>query len=453
MNAFTASYNIGSSKLYKSPTALTNANVLKDGDSIFINGGTYSGNNALANWKQNNLYIAGKNSKAIMKADGKQILGKGIWVLSGNNIKVYNIEFTGAVVNDHNGAGIRLDGNGMHVNNCSFHHNENGILISNTNAGTVIVENSELYENGYGDGLTHNIYCGYIDKLIFQGNYSHHAKIGHCLKSRAKENQVLYNRIRDEQTGTSSRLIDIPNGGKTLIKGNVLTQGPNAQNNNLIGYGLENYKTGYDRDLYITNNTMINYRKASCIFVYIKSGANTAQIINNIMAGKGDSLLGTATLSTNNFITDSISKLQFVDEFKYNYSLQKTSPAIDQGMVLGSANGLNLSPMEQPTLTGTETRVIYNLIDIGAIEFESVNSIEDLDLSVSIYPNPSNSFITIKSKNGDFQFAKLIDLTGRVVLQIDNPETIDITHIEKGIYTLILLREQNDIYTKKIIKN
>ena len=79
-----------------------------------------------------------------LDADGQYILGKGIWVLAGNNITVESIEFFGATVPDHNGAGIRLDGVGMNVQRCFFHDNENGILTSNPYAGEIIIEHSEI---------------------------------------------------------------------------------------------------------------------------------------------------------------------------------------------------------------------------------------------------------------------------------------------------------------------
>jgi hypothetical protein len=69
---------------------------------------------------------------------------------------VENIEFSGAAVPDHNGAGIRLDETGLIVRSCYFHNNENGILTSNPYAGDILIEYSEFAANGYGDGYTHN---------------------------------------------------------------------------------------------------------------------------------------------------------------------------------------------------------------------------------------------------------------------------------------------------------
>ena len=40
--------------------------------------------------------------------------------------------------------------------------------------------------------IHHNLYIGHVNKLTFRFNYSHHAYIGHNLKSRADANYILY---------------------------------------------------------------------------------------------------------------------------------------------------------------------------------------------------------------------------------------------------------------------
>lgn len=126
-----------------------------------------------------------------------------------------NIEFSGCAVPDKNGAGIRQEGANLTVRSCYFHDNENGILAGTVKNGPIWIEYSEFGYNGNGDGYSHNLYINNVDTLIFQFNYSHHAKIGHELKTRAHVNYILYNRLSDEVTGTASRNIDIPNGGTT----------------------------------------------------------------------------------------------------------------------------------------------------------------------------------------------------------------------------------------------
>jgi len=363
-------YKVGTNKAYSSPNELYIANVLQNGDTIEIDAQEFVGQDALAVWSASSLKIKGVGGKPHLKANGQYILGKAIWVLAGNNITVENIEFSGATVPDKNGAGIRLDGTGMKIRYCYFHHNENGILTTTNNAGNILVEHSEFAYNGYGDGYSHNIYVNKTQIFTFRYNYSHHAKVGHALKSRAKNNFIYYNRIMDEQIGTASRLIDISNGGHTIIMGNLLMQGVNATNNNLISYGLEGLNN-VDSSLYVVNNTMVNKRVQSCIFISIQNGTKVASIRNNIFGGTGTLIQGTATTNRENYVNANIGSIAFVDEPNYNYKLTENSPAIDFGIGAGTTvYGISLTPNNAYKHKSNFTlRYTNRIIDAGAYEY------------------------------------------------------------------------------------
>jgi len=51
----------------------------------------------------------------------------------------------------------------------------------------IVIERSTFARNGKGDGFTHNIYVGRIKRLTVRAVDSHHARIGHNLKSRARK--------------------------------------------------------------------------------------------------------------------------------------------------------------------------------------------------------------------------------------------------------------------------
>ena len=238
-----------------------------DGDVVEIDGnGVYQGD--VATWKQNNLTIRGVNGRPHLQAAGKSAGHKGIWVIKGNNVTVENIEFSGAKVRDRNGAGIRLEGQHLTIRNCYFHHNENGILTGNNKLSDILIENSEFAWNGYGKGQSHNMYIGRVRSFTLRYSYIHHARIGHNVKTRALENHILYNRIMDEEDGTASYAIDVPNGGLVYILGNVIQQGPLTDNWAIISYGAEGLK-GKEHSLWVVNNTIINER-SSGIFVKVK---------------------------------------------------------------------------------------------------------------------------------------------------------------------------------------
>ena len=86
---------------------------------------------------------------------------------------------------------------------------------------------------------SHNIYIGNIDRLHVVASYFHEAKIGHNLKSRAKENVIENSYFVDGANGTSSYLLDFPDGGIVFMRGNLLHKGPKADNTTAVAYGAE----------------------------------------------------------------------------------------------------------------------------------------------------------------------------------------------------------------------
>src|ERR1700730_6140268 len=233
----------------------------KAGDTIEIDSSiNYRGD--VCGWSTNRLTIRGVGPTwAHVEAAGKYEQGKAIWVISGDNTTIENIEFSGAAVPDGNGAAIRQEGANLTIRNCSFHDNEEGILAGDNAKSTILIEFSQFYQNGSGDGRTHNIYINHIAKFILRFTYSHHARVGHLVKTRAAENFILYNRLSDEADGTASFELDIPNGGDSYVIGNIIQQGPETENSTIVAYRLE----GADprnpgSQLYVVNNTIVNDR-------------------------------------------------------------------------------------------------------------------------------------------------------------------------------------------------
>ena len=362
---------VGPSKSYKKPSAA--AKVAKDGDHIQIDMAIYE--NDVAIWRQNNLFIYGENGRPHIRVNGVTAEGKGIWVIKGNNTKIANIEFSGARVRDKNGAGIRQEGANLKVFGCYFHDNENGILAGENPKSEIVIERSVFSNNGAGDGQSHNIYIGRVHRFILQFCYVHHALIGHNVKSRAMENYILYNRLMDETSGSSSYIVDLPNGGTSFLIGNIIQQGPNAENYIVISYaaeGSENVTKGF----YLVNNTLVNDR-GSGIYLRNMSKSTSAKIINNIFYGPNYKVLEGSGQTMNNLIlkkrkvmTILNKKPGFVNDAIYDYRLMSNSPAINAGIQPGNVNGFSLLPKwHYIHIARKEKRKIVNKIDIGAYEF------------------------------------------------------------------------------------
>lgn len=436
---------IGVGKNYATPNGLYNANVLMDGDTILIDAGTYTGIASLCVWQRNNLVIKGVQGRPHMKAEGSYIWGKGTWVFAGNNISVENIEFSGAAVPDQNGAGIRLDGSGLTVKHCYFHDNENGILTSNPGTGDILIEHSEFAYNGYGDGQSHNLYIGRVANLIFRYNYSHHAKIGHNLKSRAKVNAILYNRIMDESDGTSSYLVDLSNGGSSLVMGNLLMQGQQTDNCNLVAYALEGFGTAYDNHLYFVHNTMVNKRNPGCSFINLNA-SSLGLVANNIMAGLGSVTSNPIDTARNLRITNP-GDVGFINEVQYDYRLSQNSPAINYGSSLNNPPDWNLQPnmvYVHPIAFGP--RMLIAQPDAGAYEYESVLAIEDDDQSnpdkseqhqgIFLFPNPASTHISLYDRKLYHPDFTIFDAEGHLQLSGKITSDIDVSWLTPGIYFL-----------------
>ena len=357
--AFARKLLVGPGKAYAMPMAA--ASLAADGDTVEIEPGEYAGE--VATWKADNLVLRGSAKFARLKAPASIPNGKAIWVIQGKNTVVENIEFLGAAVPDLNGAGIRQEGDGLAVRHCWFHDNENGILGGGSAASEVVVEYSEFSSNGHGDGYSHNMYIANIASFTLRFCNTHHAKVGHDVKSRAQKNFILYNRIWDGPDGTASMEIDLPNGGTSYVIGNIIQQGPASENSNILNYGAEGLSnTG--KDLYVVNNTMVNDRTGGGTFVNVRSGA-TGKIWNNIFAGPGTAVGGTADTSANWAGADP----GFSNRGSSDYRLSATSAAIDKGKDPGSAGGFSLAPVSQYVPNAESmVRPAQGTLDLGAYE-------------------------------------------------------------------------------------
>jgi hypothetical protein len=362
VSLFSAKLLVGPTQTYKSPSAVSS--IVKPGDIVEIDSGTYAGETTT--WQVSNLTLRGKSKFAHLVAPSTISNGKAIWVVQGNNTVIENIEFSNASVPDQNGAGIRIEGGNITIRNCFFHDNEDGILGGSGSQCNVTIENSEFGHNGYGDGYSHNMYIGNAASLTLKFCYSHHAKIGHTVKSRAQTNYILYNRIMDEADGTASYEIDLPNGGTSYIIGNIVQQGPLTDNPTIIAYGEEGLSnTG--KDLYVINNTIVNDR-SSGTFISIASGASRAKIGNNLFVGSGTLISGPADTFTNL----STNTPGFANRASYDYRPLATAPGINKGSDPGSAGTFSLLPVYQYDYDCSgSTRVSDGVIDIGAYEFKN----------------------------------------------------------------------------------
>jgi len=322
-------------------------------------------------WTQNHLTIRGIGGHAHLRVNGPLAEDKGIWVVKGADLTVESVEFSGARGPHRNGSGIRGEGVGLTVRDCYFHDNDTGVLAGGGPQSDIVIERSEFAMNGRADWHSHNIYIASSRSFTFRASYSHHAIIGHGLKSRSAINYILYSRIMDEISGRASYAVDLCEGGLAFLIGNVLQKGPRAENRTIVAYGAEGLRH-QPNHLYVVNNTMVNDRPGGGalsrllrpgFFVRVWGAPARVKLFNNLLVGPGEPLRGRGEES-HNLRSDGP---DLMSREHFDYRLREASRAVGAGTPPGCGDGFSLTPVAQyrPPVS-EEPRAIRGTIDVGA---------------------------------------------------------------------------------------
>jgi len=105
------------------------------------------------------------------------------------------------------------------------------------------------------------------------------------------------------------------------------------------------------------------------------------------------------------------------------------------------------SQQNNPDLGGLGIFVFKNNPDIGAVNTEKIEGLQ-------VYPNPANSFVNVAAEN-NIQNISIVDITGKEVFSQANialnNTTINISNLEKGIYLMKVMDENNAQQTIKLV--
>ena len=229
---------VGPGQQYTLPSQA--ARVARDGALVEIHSGEYEADVAI--WRQNDLTLRGIGERPQLRAGGQAAERKAIWVIKGDRVTVENLDLSGARVPSRNGAAIRAEGEGLTIRNCRFHHNEMGLLTNPSPGSVITIEDSEFDHNTTDTErhgrLGHNIYISQADRFILRNSHVHGARIGHQVKTRARQNEIRDNRIQDGD-GWGSLLLDISEGGRAEVINNQFQQSARAGNRTAIGFAGE----------------------------------------------------------------------------------------------------------------------------------------------------------------------------------------------------------------------
>jgi hypothetical protein len=221
-----ATLEVGPGKPYALPS--TAIRVAHDGDTVLIAAGEYAD---CAVVTANDLTIegAGRDNSTVI---GSRICqDKGILVTQGANITIRNLTLSRARSSEHNGAGIRAEGENLTIDRVRFFDNENGILAAPQHDGTLLVRQSEFFHNGSCESAcAHGIYANDLALLRIEATRFTTTQHAHHIKSRAQRTEVIGCDISDGPDGTASYEIELPNGGALVVRDTSLEKGPKAEN-------------------------------------------------------------------------------------------------------------------------------------------------------------------------------------------------------------------------------
>jgi hypothetical protein len=255
------------------------AQAARDGDVIEILGGTY---HETATIGRDHVTVRGIKGRPKIDCTGiRPSADKACVLLNGNFITLENLEISGAQIDDGLGANAACIRNGP---NMSFtlrgvicHGSQDGIL---SDGGTIVVENSEFYDNGW-NGQTHNVYfSGNCNSVTVRNSTFRDARVGHEFKSRCAETTIIGSTIRSTH---GSRNLDIPDGGATLIENTTLVKEMGAESWEIVGFAAEHCT--HPADMVLKNVHIINQRPKAAIHNFDKCDGHPIVLENVTVEG------------------------------------------------------------------------------------------------------------------------------------------------------------------------
>lgn len=209
---------------------------------------------------------------------------------------------------------------------------------------------------------------------------------------------------------------------------------------------IRTYKTGGTGNFLIQNCIMYNNANDTNITRFGGTGGAAAWDIYSI---RNNTLEHGTDIANGTFIQNTYTDPLFTNGANDDFSLQSTSPAIGGG----SSGGI--SALIPALDFAGNIRVRGNYIDMGAYEYQpstagitEKNKVKEL----SVYPNPTNSILSIDTKGEEILGIKVYNIAGKQINStLNKNSTLDVSSFQNGIY-ILQVQTQNGITLSRFIK-
>lgn len=259
------------------------------------------------------------------------------------------------------------------LRNCILRDSGNGLFIGANGGQTenILIESNWIYENGIeGSIYHHNTYTAAIN-ITYQYNRFGALRStagGNNLKDRSAGLVVRWNWIEDGNrqldlvdAEDSAVLVNHPAYAETHVYGNVLIEGEDQGNSQMVHYGGDSGTTADYRKgtLYFYNNTVVSTRSGNTTLMRLSTNDESADVRNNIVyttaSGSRLAMLSSSGLmdlthnwlksgwvtshdSFSGVLTDDGTNIEGLDPgFGQDYALQSGSACVDAGTTLNPA--------------------------------------------------------------------------------------------------------------------
>ncbi|MFN8117557.1 MAG: T9SS type A sorting domain-containing protein [Bacteroidia bacterium] len=228
--------------------------------------------------------------------------------------------------------------------------------------------------------------------------------------------------------------------------------------NNVVGFESVYNNSETKEYLYQQLTAPLQAGKIYCLSFYVSRADRISYAIKSIGAYFSNNVQSTGGLGYINanpqvvnqsgFITDTIGWTQIQGCF--------TAVGGEQYITIGNFNSnantytLRIQPVNALSTSTVDIAYYYiddvTLIDQSAVDIREINN----ENSFEIYPNPTNSILTIRDKNQQLQNAtiEIKNTLGQIVYFDAYSRQIDVSHLPAGIYFITL----NTKETKRTIK-